>query len=188
FAYGGEGIVKGSARSINGLHMRDLLAGIATRYPDMIIRFGGHAMAAGLSLSTAQFPQFKSAFEQAATALLEPAMLEGVVFTDGELMPNELNLTLAQALRDGGPWGQGYPEPLFEGTFYLRQQRVVGENHLKLQLSSEESGWIIDAIAFNQPQLSEPNRQLRLTYRLDVNDFRGQRSPQLIVETIQSTS
>lgn len=188
FADGGEGIVKGSARSINGLHMRDLLAGIATRYPDMIIRFGGHAMAAGLSLSTAQFPQFKSAFEQAATALLEPAMLEGVVFTDGELMPNELNLTLAQALRDGGPWGQGYPEPLFEGTFYLRQQRVVGENHLKLQLSSEESGWIIDAIAFNQPQLSEPNRQLRLTYRLDVNDFRGQRSPQLIVETIQSTS
>ncbi|MCU7922195.1 MAG: single-stranded-DNA-specific exonuclease RecJ [Candidatus Thiodiazotropha sp. (ex Dulcina madagascariensis)] len=187
FAEGGEGILKGSARSIDGLHMRDLLERIDASSPGMILRFGGHAMAAGMSLSAEAFPRFKHAFEQQAAEWLEPAMLEGVILTDGELMPSDLNLTLAQALRDGGPWGQGFPEPLFEGCFHLRQQRVVGESHLKLRLAADEGGWTIDAIAFNQPPVPDRTRRVRLAYRLDVNDYRGLKSPQLIVECIQST-
>ncbi|MEW8461774.1 MAG: single-stranded-DNA-specific exonuclease RecJ [Candidatus Thiodiazotropha endolucinida] len=188
FANGGAGTLKGSARSIAGLHMRDLLAGIASRNPGLITRFGGHAMAAGLTLSEADYPRFKKAFEQAADDQLSPEMLQGVVLTDGELLPDEMSLEMAEILRNGGPWGQGFPEPLFEGSFDLQQQRVVGEHHLKLELSSSSSAWTIDAIAFNQPLLSDPDRPIRLTYRLDVNEFRGKRSPQLIVETIQSTT
>ncbi|MEW8009214.1 MAG: single-stranded-DNA-specific exonuclease RecJ [Candidatus Thiodiazotropha endolucinida] len=188
FANGGAGTLKGSARSIAGLHMRDLLAGIASRNPGLITRFGGHAMAAGLTLSEADYSRFKKAFEQAADDQLSPEMLQGVVLTDGELLPDEMSLEMAEILRNGGPWGQGFPEPLFEGSFDLQQQRVVGEHHLKLELSSSSSAWTIDAIAFNQPLLSDPGRPIRLTYRLDVNEFRGKRSPQLIVETIQSTT
>lgn len=188
FANGGAGTLKGSARSIAGLHMRDLLAGIASRNPGLITRFGGHAMAAGLTLSEADYSRFKKAFEQAADDQLSPEMLQGVVLTDGELLPDEMSLEMAEILRNGGPWGQGFPEPLFEGSFDLQQQRVVGEHHLKLELSSSSSAWTIDAIAFNQPLLSDPDRPIRLTYRLDVNEFRGKRSPQLIVETIQSTT
>ncbi|PUB77674.1 MAG: single-stranded-DNA-specific exonuclease RecJ [gamma proteobacterium symbiont of Ctena orbiculata] len=188
FARGDGGILKGSARSISGLHMRDLLAAIATRNPGLITRFGGHAMAAGLTLAEAVYPRFKQAFEREAAAQLSPEMLEEVVFTDGELPVEALNLEMAEILRDGGPWGQGFPEPLFEGCFDLQQQRVVGESHLKLELSSADSSCRIDAIAFNQPPLSAGDRRVRMTYRLDVNEFRGRRSAQLIVETIQSTT
>jgi single-stranded-DNA-specific exonuclease len=188
FARGDSGILKGSARSITGLHMRDLLADIDCRNPGLISRFGGHAMAAGLSLSETDYPRFKQAFEEQTADRLSPEMLEGVVLTDGELLPHEMSLEMAQTLRDGGPWGQGFPEPLFEGCFDLQQQRVVGEHHLKMELSSACATWTIDAIAFNQPPLADSDRQIQLTYRLDVNEFRGRRSPQLIVETIQSTS
>ncbi|MES9994255.1 MAG: single-stranded-DNA-specific exonuclease RecJ [Candidatus Thiodiazotropha sp.] len=187
FAQGDGGVLKGSARSISGLHMRDLLAAIATRNPGLISRFGGHAMAAGLTLAEADYPRFKQAFEQQTAAQLSAEMLEQVVLTDGELLVEEINLEMAEILREGGPWGQGFPEPLFEGRFDLQQQRVVGENHLKLELSSADSRCRIDAIAFNQPPLSDEERRVRLTYRLDVNEFRGRRSAQLIVETIQST-
>ncbi|MES9969681.1 MAG: single-stranded-DNA-specific exonuclease RecJ, partial [Candidatus Thiodiazotropha sp.] len=121
-------------------------------------------------------------------AQLSAEMLEQVVLTDGELLVEEINLEMAEILREGGPWGQGFPEPLFEGRFDLQQQRVVGESHLKLELSSADSRCRIDAIAFNQPPLSDEDRRVRLTYRLDVNEFRGRRSAQLIVETIQSTA
>jgi single-stranded-DNA-specific exonuclease len=188
FAKGDSGTLKGSARSIVGLHMRDLLAGIASQNPGLITRFGGHAMAAGLTVSETEYPRFKQVFEEQTAEELSPEMLEGVVLTDGELLPHELNLEMAEIIRNGGPWGQGFPEPLFEGYFDLQQQRVVGEGHLKLQLSSTNGAWTIKAIAFNQPPLSESDRQIQLTYRLDVNEFRGKRSPQLIVETIQSTS
>ncbi len=186
FARGDAGIIKGSARSITGLHMRDLLADIATRNPAMITRFGGHAMAAGLTLAEADYPRFKQLFEQQIADQLSPEMLQGVVFTDGELSPDEMSLEMAEILRNGGPWGQGFPEPLFEGCFSLQQQRVVGEHHLKLELSSTNCAWTIDAIAFNQPPLADPGLRVQMTYRLDVNEFRGKRSPQLIVETIQS--
>jgi single-stranded-DNA-specific exonuclease len=188
FAEGDKGILKGSARSISGLHMRDLLAEIASRNPGLINRFGGHAMAAGLTLQAVDYPRFKQAFEQAATSHLSPEMLEDVILTDGELQPQEMNLEMAETLRNGGPWGQGFPEPLFQGSFELHQQRVVGDSHLKLALSCAGSAGTIDAIAFNQPPLADSDRRIALTYRLDVNEFRGNRTPQLIVETIQSTT
>ncbi|MEJ2609603.1 MAG: single-stranded-DNA-specific exonuclease RecJ [Candidatus Thiodiazotropha sp.] len=187
FADGGEGVLKGSARSVAGLHMRDLLDRIATRQPELISRFGGHAMAAGLSLDKTAFENFKQAFEKEAAEQLNLAMLEGILLTDGELMPDQLNLALAQLLREAGPWGQDFSEPLFEGYFYLRQQRVVADVHLKMVLGSEQGGWSIDAIAFNQPPLPEQTSKVHLAYRLDVNDFRGNKTAQLIVETIQST-
>jgi single-stranded-DNA-specific exonuclease len=187
FARGDKGMLKGSARSIAGIHMRDLLAGIDSQNPGLLTRFGGHAMAAGVTLPEIDYFRFKRAFEQATTGLMSPEMLEGVVLTDGELKPQELSLEMAEILRDGGPWGQGFPEPLFQGNFNLQHQRVVGDNHLKLALSSTGGAGTIDAIAFNQPPLVGPDRRITLTYRLDVNEFRGDRSPQLIVETIQST-
>lgn len=185
FADGGEGVLKGSARSISGLHMRDLLDRVATRHPGIVLRFGGHAMAAGLSVEASRFADFKTAYESEVSAAIEPAMLQRTLLTDGELVSDEIGLPLAQLLRDAGPWGQGFPEPLFEGEFRLLQQRVVGEAHLKLQLASIE-GACIDGIAFNQPSLASDVKQVKLAYRLDVNEFRGQLTPQLIVEYIQS--
>ncbi len=187
FADGGEDVLKGSARSISGLHMRDLLERIASRHPGLVQRFGGHAMAAGLSLERANFEAFKAAYESEVSSSVEPAMLQGTLLTDGELREEELCLDLAQLLRDAGPWGQGFPEPLFEGEFRLLQQRVVGESHLKLRLGTLAGGDAIDGIAFNQPALGNAVSRVKLAYRLDVNEFRGLRTPQLIVEYIQST-
>lgn len=186
FAHGGEDLLKGSARSIQGLHIRDLLERIDTRNPGMMQRFGGHAMAAGLTLKAARLADFKAAYEAEVTASTEPYMLQGTLLTDGELAHHELNLELARQLRDGGPWGQGFPEPLFEGEFHLLQQRVVGDSHLKLQLAMTRDGVAIDGIAFNQPPLKRDLAQVRLAYRLEVNEFRGLQKPQLIVEHIQS--
>jgi single-stranded-DNA-specific exonuclease len=187
FAQGGAGLLKGSARSIAGLHMRDLLERIASRHPGLIKRFGGHAMAAGLSLEEGVFDDFKLAFEQALTEQLDPATLDGVLLTDGELQHEELNLSLAELIREGGPWGQGFPEPLFEGRFTLKHQRVVGEIHLKMVLVGVGGEWQIDAIAFNHPLLPEQTRQISMVYRLDVNEYRGHKKAQLIVEKIEST-
>ncbi len=185
FADGGGGVLKGSARSIPGLHMRDLLERIDSRHPGMVQRFGGHAMAAGLSLDQARFDDFQSAYEAEVAVSVEPSMLQGTLLTDGELDESDLGLELAQLLRDAGPWGQGFPEPLFEGEFRLLQQRVVGETHLKLRLGTPPGG-AIDGIAFNQPALNAEVERVRLAYRLDVNEFRGLQTPQLIVEYIQS--
>ncbi|MCG7983679.1 MAG: single-stranded-DNA-specific exonuclease RecJ [Candidatus Thiodiazotropha lotti] len=187
FADAGSGIIKGSARSIAGLHIRDLLERIDSVNPGLINRFGGHAMAAGLSLSAERFDDFKHAFEQTLEQQLDPQLLEGVILTDGVLSQEEMNLTLAEQIRAGGPWGQGFPEPMFEGRFAVKQQRVVAEHHLKLVLGDDSGEWLIDAIAFNQPPLSESAGQVLLAYRLDVNEFRGQKSAQLIVEKIAST-
>jgi single-stranded-DNA-specific exonuclease len=187
FADGGEGILKGSGRSIPGVHMRDLLERIDTRNPGMIKRFGGHAMAAGLSLHAQALDVFKQTFEQTLTEQLDPELLDGVLLTDGELKQEELSLELAELLREGGPWGQGFPEPLFEGCFTLKQQTVVGETHLKMVLGEASDKKVIDAIAFNQPPLPLGTSQVSLAYRLDVNQYRGQRNAQLIVEKIAST-
>ncbi len=185
FAEGGGGLLKGSARSIPGLHMRDLLERIDTRHPGLVQRFGGHAMAAGLALDQARFDDFRSAYEAEVAVSVEPSMLQETLLTDGELGESDLGLELAQLLRDAGPWGQGFPEPLFEGEFRLVQQRVVGENHLKLRLGLAPGG-DVDGIAFNQPPLEGGVERVRLAYRLDVNEFRGLQTPQLIVEYIQS--
>jgi single-stranded-DNA-specific exonuclease len=188
FADGGGGLLKGSARSIPGLHMRDLLDRIATRYPGMVQRFGGHAMAAGLTLESVRLDGFRAAYEAEVAASVEPEMLQGILLTDGELTVDDLSLELAQLLRYAGPWGQGFPEPLFEGEFRLLQQRVVGESHLKLRLAALADGSAIDAIAFNQSALAGEVERVKLAYRLDVNEFRGLQTPQLIVECIQSIS
>jgi single-stranded-DNA-specific exonuclease len=186
FAAGGEGMLKGSARSIPGLHIRDLLARIASRHDGLLERFGGHAMAAGLSLREERLEQFKSLFEEEADRLLAQEALTGTLLSDGQLQAQELNLELAHQLRYAGPWGQGFPEPLFDGRFRVLQQRVVGERHLKLRLRLSDSESVHEAIAFNQAEGGTLPEQIHLAYRLDVNEYRGQVQHQLIVENIQS--
>jgi single-stranded-DNA-specific exonuclease len=187
FAPDGSGMLKGSARSIAGLHIRDLLESIATRHPGLLPRFGGHAMAAGLSLAEPDLETFRRAFEQELRHRLSPEELLGVIHSDGELRPEEITLELAEAIREGGPWGQGFPEPRFDGRFRILEQRVVGERHWKLRLSPREGGAPLEAIAFNQaPADSLPaESELRVAFRLEVNEYLGVRRPQLVIEHLE---
>lgn len=182
----GEPQLKGSARSIAGLHIRDVLDTVATRNPGLISRFGGHAMAAGLSLPTRDYARFCAAFAAEVTALLSEDDLQARILTDGEVQADELTLGTAQLLRGHGPWGQGFPEPSFDGEFEVLQQRMLGEKHLKLVLCLPGCRQqALDAIAFNvDPAVWAPCnvRRIRAVYRLDVNEFRGQRSLQLVLE------
>lgn len=181
----GSDRLKGSARSIRGLHIRDVLAHVEAANPGLIPAFGGHAMAAGLSLEAARLEQFSQAFETSVSLFLGGEMPSARIQTDGEIDPGDLGLPLARQLRGLGPWGQGFPEPLFEGSFGVIDQRVVGGAHLKMVLRPAGGGAAIDAIAFGQlPEQLPQTRSLRLLYRLDVNHFRGEESAQLIVERI----
>jgi len=185
FAPAGEGILKGSGRSVQGLHMRDALERLDTLYPGMMLKFGGHAMAAGLSLEEARFPEFQARFAELVNAWLDPAMLQGEIWSDGALAPQEMTLEVAEMLRDAGPWGQMFPEPLFDGRFRILQQRLVGERHLKLMLEPVGGGPLLDGIAFNVDTTCWPDpgvREVELAYKLDVNEFRGNRSLQLIID------
>ncbi len=177
--------LKGSARSIPGLHIRDVFELIAAKYPGLILKFGGHAMAAGLNIPLNEFERFSRIFDEEAGHLLSEEALLDVVLSDGELAADELNLQVAELLRQAGPWGQGFPEPLFDGVFTLLGWRTVGEKHLKMTVSCGD-GHRIDAIAFNTTDESWPSkiRQVHLAYKLDINDFRGRRQPQLLVEHI----
>ena len=185
-----EGYLKGSARSIRGLHIRDALDAVASQNPGLVNKFGGHAMAAGLSLAEANYPAFAEAFDQEVCRQLTPSDLEAEILTDGELSPEQLNLETAYQLREAGPWGQHFPEPLFEGEFYLVQQRIVGEKHLKMTLACDDNKQqLIDAIAFNIDTDCWPNHEaekVRLVYKLDVNIWQGRESVQLLVEYIES--
>ncbi|MEH6529443.1 MAG: single-stranded-DNA-specific exonuclease RecJ [Porticoccus sp.] len=188
---GGEGDekeYKGSARSIPGLHIRDALDAVATAHPELISKFGGHAMAAGLSLDAKHYPAFAEAFDAEVKRQLTPADLEAEIVTDGELTSEELSLETGHLLRESGPWGQHFPEPLFQGEFYIVQQRIVGEKHLKLLLAvDEQKQQLIDAIAFNVDTDSWPNPnadKVQLVYKLDINVWQGRESVQLMVETI----
>lgn len=188
FAEAGEGEIKGSARSIKGLHMRDLLELINARHPGMIIKFGGHAMAAGLSLHAGEFERFARAYDEAVRELLAPEQLTGEIVSDGELSPAQLNMALARELRSAGPWGQNFPEPIFDGVFRILQQRIVGERHLKLVLESECGQTMVDAIAFNVDLATWPDATIQyaeVAYKLDINEFRGNESLQLMVEQIE---
>ncbi len=189
FADSGDGELKGSARSIPGLHIRDALDAIATANPGLITRFGGHAMAAGLSLPRDAFDRFRDSFDRQVRAMLGDDMLEGVILSDGELAPDDIGLELAESLRLGGPWGQGFPEPVFDGEFEIVQSRVVGEYHLKLVLRMPDSDSLFDAIAFGALERGWADLQgrVRVAYRLDVNEFRGQRSAQLVIEHMQAS-
>ncbi len=179
--------LKGSARSIKGIHIRDVLDAVATRNPGLVTRFGGHAMAAGLSLPRAHYPAFAEAFVAEVAQHGRDLDLEAVLESDGELAPGEFDLPLAEALRFGGPWGQHFPEPLFDGRFRIVQQRLVGERHLKLVLELPGAE-VVDAIAFNVDLdlWPDPSREwVEAAYRLDVNEFRGRRSLQLVIEQLQ---
>jgi len=186
FAHQDDDILKGSARSIPGLHIRDLLEEINSRYPDIISKFGGHAMAAGLSLPLKNLSAFEQVFHQIAEENLKGKPLAGELISDGELHAEDLTLAFAQCLKEAGPWGQGFPEPLFDGEFQLMDQRLVGSKHLKMMVK-HESGVLIDAIAFNVDLDQWPNSQCRhvnLAYKLDINEFRGRTSLQLMVEGV----
>ena len=187
FAPAGDGTLKGSGRSIQGLHMRDALERLDTLYPGMILKFGGHAMAAGLSLEEAQFERFQQRFGELVTEWLDPALLQGEVVSDGPLSAAEMTMEVAQMLRDAGPWGQMFPEPLFDGRFRLLQQRLVGERHLKVMVEPVDGGPLLDGIAFNVDTSCWPDngvREVTLAYKLDINEFRGNRSLQIIIDNI----
>ncbi|EFS8709256.1 single-stranded-DNA-specific exonuclease RecJ [Salmonella enterica] len=187
FAPAGDGTLKGSGRSIQGLHMRDALERLDTLYPDLMIKFGGHAMAAGLSLEEHKFEQFQQRFGELVTEWLDPALLQGEVISDGPLSAAEMSMEVAQLLRDAGPWGQMFPEPLFDGRFRLLQQRLVGERHLKVMVAPVGGGPLLDGIAFNIDTTCWPDngvREVELAYKLDINEFRGNRSLQIIIDDI----
>ncbi len=176
--------LKGSARSVAGLHIRDALEACAARHPELLQKFGGHAMAAGLSLRRADFAAFSAAFDAEVCRHLDEDDLHGRLWTDGELAADDLALDFAETLRHAGPWGQGFPEPLFDGRFEVVGTRVVGEKHLKLTLRHPQ-GKLVDAIAFNQARTAAPAGQsLHAAYRLAVNEYQGSRRVQLIVEQL----
>ena len=174
--------IKGSARSIPGLHIRDVLAVVDARHPGMMKKFGGHAMAAGMTLSRGDLDAFSDAFDRAVRDTLRAEDLEAAITTDGPLSPETATL-----LKRAGPWGQHFPEPLFDGNFRVVSQRIVGENHLKLVLQPEEGGAIIDGIAFNTgPEVPDYTRTgARVVYKPDANTFRGRTNLQLLVDYLE---
>ncbi|WP_075182623.1 single-stranded-DNA-specific exonuclease RecJ [Pantoea sp. 1.19] len=189
FAPAGDGTLKGSGRSVAGLHLRDALERLDTLYPGMMLKFGGHAMAAGLSLRESEFDGFRERFAALVAEWLDAATLRGVIWSDGELQPHELTLHTAETLREAGPWGQAFPEPTFDGRFKLLQQRLVGERHLKVMIEPLGGGPLLDGIAFNVDTALWPDpsvKQIELAYKLDVNEFRGNRNVQLIIDHLQA--
>ncbi len=187
FAPAGDAEIKGSARSVPGLHIRDVLDAIAARYPQLLSKFGGHAMAAGITLRRTDLETFRQAFDEEVSRHLSEDDLQGKILSDGELRDEELALPLAELLRNAGPWGQGFPEPLFDGRFEVLSQRVVGEKHLKMTVRAPGQTRSVDAIAFNSVREGQvPAYSLiRAVYKLDVNEYQGSRSLQLIVEYLE---
>ena len=178
--------LKGSARSIDGLNIRDVLDSIATRLPGMLPKFGGHAMAAGLSIKRVHLARFQKAFDKAVRAAVTQDMLDAVLLTDGSLKQEQLNLQTVATLADAGPWGNGFAEPLFAGEFKLVNQRVVGQDHLKLVLGLNDQ--LIDAIAFRQKPLDGQPGHVNVVYKPALNDYAGQQTLQLMVEYIEAMS
>ena len=187
FAREDDGYLKGSARSIQGVHVRDLLEAVHTVAPDLIVKFGGHAMAAGLTLAESRLAEFETVAAEQMARLYPDADFSGAIVTDGALPGEAINLGFARSLRDAGPWGSGFPEPMWSGDFSVVEQRVVGENHLKLRVRPSDGGPVVDAIAFNQ---AGPvyRGTVQLVFRLDVNEYRGIESAQLVVEQIAALS
>ncbi|MDX2416016.1 MAG: single-stranded-DNA-specific exonuclease RecJ [Xanthomonadales bacterium] len=181
----GSDVFKGSARSVTGLHIRDVLARIDAMHPDMIAAFGGHAMAAGLTLAADQLEPFGQALNESIEYFLQGRTLNNEILTDGELSAADIELPFAELLSSLGPWGQHFPEPLFEGRFVVEESRVVGGSHLKMQLRPVDGQARIDAIAFGRlPENLPDSDTVRLVYKLDVNHFRGHKICQLMVEQI----
>ncbi len=185
FAREADGFLKGSARSIAGVHARDLLEAVSSTHPGLMEKFGGHAMAAGLTIAEQNYAEFATAVTEQLDRLYPHADFSGAIVSDGVLSEDSLNLAFAKSLRDAGPWGSGFAEPMWSGDFAVVEQRTVGENHLKLRVHPADGGAVVDAIAFYQA--GEAYRGVvQLAYRLDVNEFRGRETPQLIVEQISA--
>ena len=188
FADAGDGLLKGSGRSVPGFHIRDALSVVAAQHPDLIAKYGGHAMAAGLTLPVANFERFSQAFDEEVRRQLREEDLMGRLLSDGSLTVEEFHLELARALRNAGPWGQHFPEPLFHGVFQLVEQRIVGERHLKVVLKTECGSVKLDGIAFGIDREVWPNPTIRwveLAYKLDLNEFRGNETVQLMIAHIE---
>jgi single-stranded-DNA-specific exonuclease len=187
FAPVSDSEIKGSARSVPGLHIRDALDAVAARHPHLLSRFGGHAMAAGLTLLRVHLEAFREAFDEEVSRHLSDSDLQGRIFSDGELTGEELSLPVAELLRAAGPWGQGFPEPVFDGCFDVVSQRVVGEKHLKLTLRAPHQAKALEAIAFNSVREGQAvtYSRIRTAYKLDVNEYQGYRSLQLIIEHLE---
>lgn len=188
FAKGQTGELKGSCRSIAGIHIRDILADMVNQYPDLILKFGGHAMAAGLSIEENKLEHFKKVFAEEVSKHLTPDQLERIIYTDGGLSAELFSLDLAEQLKYLEPWGQHFPEPVFDDVFHVHHQRLVGKNHLKLMLGLPESDKLIDAIAFNVDTRVWPNyrcEKVHVAYRLDINEFRGRQDLQLVIEHLE---
>jgi single-stranded-DNA-specific exonuclease len=186
FASADAANLRGSARSIEGVHIRDVLDSIAAHHPGLIHRFGGHAMAAGLTLERARLDEFAHAFDEEVARCFPAAGAADAVETDGELTVEEIALATAEALRAGGPWGQSFPEPCFDGLFSVRNARVIGDRHMKMWVEPPGSGRSFDAIAFNQladgAPFVPPAGPLQLVYRLEVNEYQGERRLQLLID------
>lgn len=190
FAPADGGLARGSARSVPGIHVRDALEAVATRTPGLIDKFGGHAMAAGLTLSQERLREFGVAFAAEVARRATPGLLDGRLLTDGALEPAELTLATAERLRAAGPFGSAFPEPSFDGEFEVLEARVLGEKHLKLALRAAPRTPPHEAIAFGwltRPGALVPRAEsrIRLVYRLDVNEYQGLKRPQLLIEYLE---
>ena len=188
FAEAGDEQLKGSVRSIAELHIRDALALIATRHPNLMVTFGGHAMAAGLTISADRFEEFAQVFDHTIKELVSPEQLQAVLLSDGELDESELSLDTAELLSRAGPWGQGFTEPVFDGIFSVDGHRIVGGRHLKLSLVPEGGERRVEAIVFNVDGYgwNRGSGKVRAAYRFEVNEFRGARSAQLNLQYLES--
>jgi len=186
FAKDIDGKLKGSARSISGLHIRDLLETMTLNNPDLILSFGGHAMAAGLCFYEDQLAAFKQIFEECVNTALSEEQINKTYLSDGDLSADDMSLSLASAIQAAGPWGQAFPEPLFDGTFDVLDKRVVGGSHLKMRLQIPENEKAIDAICFNTTDDAWPDdtNKIHVVYRLDINEYQNRETLQLIVEHI----
>jgi single-stranded-DNA-specific exonuclease len=186
FAAADPATLRGSARSVPGVHIRDVLDSIAARHPGLISRFGGHAMAAGLTLERSRLDEFARAFDEEVARATAGRTGAETIETDGELSVAEIALDTAQALRAGGPWGQAFPEPCFDGVFSVRSARLIGERHVKMWVEPVSSGRSFDAVVFNHFAQGAPGTLpeglVQLVYRLDVNEYQGERRLQLLVD------
>ena len=187
FASTEDGLLKGSGRSIEGIHLRDILDELNERYPDILVSFGGHAMAAGLSIQEKDLDQFSAHFEALITEQLDLDVLEQIIETDGEIDNQDFNYSIAKQLKESGPWGEGFTEPTFDGDFIVHQQRLFAEKHLKLVLEPKNGGPIIEGICFNVNLTQWPDNTIKIVkivYQLDVNDFRGNQAVKLMIRHI----
>jgi len=177
--------LRGSARSISGFHIRDALAAVDARHPGLIERFGGHAMAAGLSLRTHDYPRFAAAFDDVARQWISEEQLQAVLYTDGEMPAGMFTLDIARLLRFAGPWGQAFPEPVFENRFECFSWRPMGEKHMRMSLRDPRDDALYDAVMFNCYDGPPPPSMLRAAYELTINDWQGRESPRLLLRHIE---